>query len=64
MWQSAFAFGQFLSPVVVTLLGRQAGGLMGAFLLMSVGALVGAGIALLAPLRRGAQPVESMIVHG
>ncbi|WIW90942.1 MFS transporter (plasmid) [Sphingobium sp. V4] len=64
MWQSAFAFGQFLSPVVVTLLGRQAGGLMGAFLLMSVGALVGAGIALLAPLRRGAQPVKSMIVHG
>ncbi|WP_404477977.1 MFS transporter [Novosphingobium sp. BL-52-GroH] len=64
MWQSAFAFGQFLSPVVVTLLGRQAGGLMGAFLLMSIGALVGAGIALVAPLRRGAQPVEGMIVHG
>jgi MFS family permease len=64
MWQSAFAFGQFLSPVIVTLLARPAGGLMGAFLLLSVGALLGAGIALVAPFRRGAQPVEGMIVHG
>ena len=64
MWQSAFAFGQFLSPVIVTLLARPAGGLMGAFLLLSVGALLGAGIAFVAPFRRGAQPVEGMIVHG
>jgi hypothetical protein len=38
--------------------------LMGAFLLLSIGALLGAGIALVAPFRRGAQPVEGMVVHG
>lgn len=64
LWQSAFAFGQFLSPVVITLLARQGGGLMGAFMLLSVGAAIGAALALLAPYRHGAQPVEGMIAHG
>lgn len=58
LWQSAFAFGQFLSPVAVTLLARQAGGLMGAFLLLSAGASMGAAAALAVPFRRGIQPVD------
>ena len=45
-WQSAFAFGQFLSPVVVTLAGKLSGGLAGAFGILSAGALAGAMIAL------------------
>ncbi|ETI62640.1 MFS transporter [Sphingobium sp. C100] len=64
LWQSAFAFGQFLSPVVVTLLSRQAGGLLGAFGLLSAGALIGAGVALVAPFRRGDLPVDGAIAHG
>lgn len=54
-WQSAFAFGQFLSPVVVTFAGQHAGGLLGAFLWLSIAAL--GGVALVLPvawrLRRG-----------
>jgi MFS family permease len=64
LWQSAFAFGQFLSPVVVTLLARQVGGLMGAFLLLAIGAVIGVAVALVAPFRRGVQPVEGVIAHG
>lgn len=64
LWQSAFAFGQFLSPVVVTLLSKQAGGLSGAFVLLSLGALAGAVTALAAPLRRGEQPIGGAIAHG
>ncbi len=64
LWQSAFAFGQFLSPVVVTLLSKQVGSLAGAFVLLSLGALAGAVTALVAPLRRGDQPVGGAIAHG
>lgn len=64
LWQSAFAFGQFLSPVAVTLLAQQAGGLMGAFSLLSVGAAIGAIIALVAPFRRGIEPVDGAVAHG
>ncbi|QGP80116.1 MFS transporter [Sphingobium sp. CAP-1] len=64
LWQSSFAFGQFLSPVVVTLLSKQAGGLLASFGLLSVGALIGAGIALVVPFRRGEQRVESAVAHG
>ncbi len=64
LWQSAFAFGQFLSPLVVTLLSKQAGGLAGAFVLLSLGALAGAVAALVAPFRRGDQPVGGAIAHG
>lgn len=41
IWGSVFAFGQFLSPVVVTLLSWQTGGLLGAFLALSAMASVG-----------------------
>ncbi|EQB12858.1 MFS transporter [Sphingobium lactosutens] len=47
-WQSAFAFGQFLSPVVVTFLSQRGGGLLAAFTLLSAAALGGVLIALLA----------------
>lgn len=46
-WQSAFAFGQFLSPIVVTASGKAVGGLLGAFSILSAAAAVGALIALL-----------------
>ena len=48
VWQSAFAFGQFLSPVVVTFAGKQVGGLLGAFGVLSVAALGGVVVALFA----------------
>ena len=41
MWQSAFAFGQFLSPVVVTFAAQHAGGLQAAFGVLSAGAVLG-----------------------
>lgn len=47
-WQSAFAFGQFLSPVVVTFAGQRTGGLLGAFMVLSIGALGGVLVALVA----------------
>ncbi|WP_079731938.1 MFS transporter [Novosphingobium mathurense] len=47
-WQSAFAFGQFLSPVVVTFAAQRTGGLLGAFTVLSIGALGGVVIALIA----------------
>lgn len=47
-WQSAFAFGQFLSPIVVTFSGQHTGGLLGAFSVLSIAALGGAIVALLA----------------
>ena len=52
-WQSAFAFGQFLSPVVVTFAGKQTGGgLLGAFGLLSIAALGGVVVALVAGRQR------------
>ncbi|MDE2301369.1 MAG: MFS transporter [Sphingomonadales bacterium] len=48
LWQSAFAFGQFLSPVVVTFAGKRAGGLLGAFGVLALAALGGAVAALVA----------------
>ena len=56
-WQSAFAFGQFLSPIIVTYAGARYGGLLGAFSVLSVAALGGVIVALLAG-RRGA------VAHG
>jgi sugar phosphate permease len=47
-WQSAFAFGQFLSPVVVTVVGKANGGIMGAFAFLSFAAMGGVIIALFA----------------
>ncbi|WP_206244394.1 MFS transporter [Novosphingobium terrae] len=47
MWQGSFALGQFLSPVVVTLAAKQAGGLLPAFVVLSAGAVIGLVIVLL-----------------
>lgn len=47
-WQSAFAFGQFLSPVVVTVVGKANGGIMGAFSFLSFAAMGGVIIAIFA----------------
>jgi MFS family permease len=52
-WQSAFALGQWLSPLMVTYLALNHGGLMVAFQLLSACAAAGAAIALVAG-RRGA----------
>lgn len=41
MWQSAFALGQFLSPVAVTFVTGHAGGLQHAFAVLSGGAVLG-----------------------
>lgn len=40
-WQSAFALGQFLSPIVVTFFSLRACGLFGSFALLSAAALAG-----------------------
>lgn len=50
-WQSAFAFGQFLSPVVVTFASQRAGGLLGAFGILSIAALGGTVLALVAAIK-------------
>lgn len=65
-WQSAFSFGQFLSPVVVTFSAeRTGGGLLGAFMVLSIGALGGAVIALIATLRGGsASGGKGAVGHG
>jgi MFS family permease len=51
MWQSAFALGQFLSPVVVTFAASHAGGLQHAFVVLSGGAVVGLAVLLLCASR-------------
>lgn len=48
-WQSAFALGQWLSPIVVTFFAQVTGGLMGSFQVLALLSLIGAGAALLAP---------------
>ncbi len=59
MWTGAFAVGQFLSPVVVTFAGKQVGGLLPAFGVLSAGALAAAVVALAANFRRAPQ-----VAHG
>ncbi len=49
-WQSAFAFGQFLSPIVVTIAGKAMGGIMGAFTFLAAAATVGALLILIGPI--------------
>ncbi|WP_395392784.1 MFS transporter [Novosphingobium sp. BL-8A] len=61
-WQSAFALGQFLSPVVVTFAAQRNGGLLGAFMVLSIAALGGVVIALVASRLRGAGKME--VAHG
>jgi MFS family permease len=59
MWQSAFALGQFLSPVVVTFASQQTGGLQNAFAVLSGGALLGLIVVVAAAgrIRRSDDPV-------
>jgi MFS family permease len=59
LWQSAFALGQFLSPVLVTFAASHTGGLQGAFTALSAAAMVGlVVIALIARhIGRGADDV-------
>ena len=69
MWQSAFALGQFLSPVIVTLAANVAGGLQHAFLVLSGGALVGLVAIVLAAGRitrvhEASDPGIIMSMHG
>jgi MFS family permease len=67
MWQSAFALGQFLSPVVVTFAAGATGGLQHAFLALSGGAVLGLGLVLVAAGRIGrvgAAEQISVRVHG
>jgi MFS family permease len=47
-WQSAFALGQWLSPVVVTFFALRVGGLLGSFQMLSYFAAAGALVAILA----------------
>lgn len=53
MWTGAFSVGQFLCAVIVTFASDHSGGLMGAFVVLSGAALLGACGALVATLRRG-----------
>lgn len=47
-WQAAFAFGQFLSGMALTFLGKQLGGLLPAFSTLGTVCLVAAAVALMA----------------
>lgn len=53
LWTGAFSIGQFLCPVVVTLASSHAGGLMGAFSVLSGAAGLGALGAFAGSLRKG-----------
>lgn len=65
LWQSAFAFGQFLCPVVVTFLAGQAGGLLAAFTVLGLGAAIACALVLLSPFRRGEESgAGALPVHG
>lgn len=65
MWTGAFSVGQFLSPIAVTLLGKQFGGLLGAFTALAVAALFGISIALTGKFRRGEDhPAPAALASG
>ena len=65
MWTGAFSIGQFLCPVVVTFSSDHAGGLRGAFGVLSAAAGLGAAGALFANLRKGAAATAASIAsHG
>lgn len=52
LWTGAFSVGQFLSPVAVTMAGKEFGGLLAAFGALSFAALFGAVAALLSSILR------------
>ncbi len=49
-WQSAFALGQFLSPLVVTMAGKATGDIMGAFTFLAGAAALGAVVVVIGPM--------------
>ena len=55
MWTGAFTLGQFLCPLVVTYSSDHAGGLRGAFGVLSIAAGIGALAALAGNMRKGAR---------
>ncbi|WP_374528628.1 MFS transporter, partial [Novosphingobium sp.] len=58
LWTGAFSVGQFLCPVVVTFASKQFGGLLAAFGVLSVAALLGVMAALLGNLRKAPVPAR------
>ncbi len=64
MWTGAFTFGQFLSPIVVTLFDQQLGGLIPAFMAMSGMAAFGLVLATLGKFRRGVDAPVMEPAHG
>lgn len=56
VWQSAFALGQFLSPIAVTFFTRQEGGLLPAFQWLGYAGLAAALVALMRLVRRPGAP--------
>jgi predicted MFS family arabinose efflux permease len=62
LWQAAFAIGQFLSGMVVTLLSKQLGGLLPTFGLMGRAILLCAALAAVAAVfwRPKAQPAQAL----
>ena len=61
IWQSAFALGQFLSPIIVTSFARREGGLLPALQWLGYGGLAGAAVALAFLMRSGSigRPLEA-----
>lgn len=59
LWQSAFAFGQFLSPVTVTFVANKAGGLQAVFIVFAATAVIGSGILALVVRRFGSVTPEA-----
>ncbi len=65
MWTGAFSIGQFISPIAVTLLGKQFGGLLSAFAALGVAAVLGIIVALLGKFHRGEHVAETGVpAHG
>lgn len=64
MWQSAFALGQFLSPVVVTFAAGQVGGLQAAFRVLSAGAAIGLLVVLIVAGRLPHATPEELAANG
>ena len=64
LWTGAFCVGQFISPILVTVLAAQFGGLVPALGLMGVLAVAGLVMALLGDFRRGEESVDGVTAHG
>ena len=56
VWQSAFALGQWLSPITVTFFARREGGLLPSFQWLGYAGLAAAAVALVAMARRSPAP--------